>query len=61
MNNGKCECGGYIVLESGMGGGKSQIWRCDKCKQAYFRNIFDMRMFKTLKELEEANDIQRVF
>ena len=57
MNNGKCECGGYIVLESGMVGGKTQIWRCNLCKQAYYRNIFDMRLFKTLRELEAANEL----
>jgi hypothetical protein len=56
MNNGKCECGGYIVLESGMVGGRTQIWRCNICKQAYFRNIFDMHLFKTLKELEAVNE-----
>ena len=51
-NDGKCECGGYIVLESSMMGGRTQMWKCNKCNQVYYRNIFDLRLFKTLKELE---------
>ena len=57
MNNGKCECGGYIVLQSGMAGGRTQIWGCNECKQLYYRHIFDTRLFKTLKELEMACEL----
>jgi len=52
--DGRCECGGYIVFESILQCGKRQAWRCIDCNQAYFRNVDDMRVFKTIKELEEA-------
>jgi hypothetical protein len=57
MNNvGKCECGGFIVFESIQTGGDRQTWRCIDCKQIYFRNIFDLRIFKTIEELEKVSE-----
>jgi hypothetical protein len=55
-SNGKCECGGFIVFESIQTGSNWQTWRCIDCNQIYFRNIFDLRIFKTLKELEAVNE-----
>jgi tRNA(Ile2) C34 agmatinyltransferase TiaS len=54
QNTGKCPCGGYIVFESISSGGKTQTWRCTDCEQIYYRTIFSMELFKTMKELEEA-------
>jgi hypothetical protein len=56
MKEGICECGGFIVFESIMTGGNRQTWRCIDCHQIYFRNIFDLRVFKTIKELEAVNE-----
>jgi len=51
-NNGKCECGGYIVYDST--NGNVQVWRCTDCEQIYYRTIFSMELYKTMKELEET-------
>lgn len=54
INDGHCECGGYIVFEELLFGGKHQLWRCTDCEQVYYRSIYDLHLYKTLEELEEA-------
>ena len=53
-NDGKCECGGYIIFESILQCGNKQIWRCTDCEQIYYREIGRMDVYKTLQELEAA-------
>lgn len=55
-NNGRCACGGYIIFEGLLEGGKNQTWRCTDCEQIYYRSIYDLNIYKTLKELEEVHN-----
>ena len=52
--DGHCECGGYIVFESIMTGGMIQMWRCTDCRRPLYRMIDDMKMYRTLEELQDA-------
>lgn len=52
---GKCPCGGYIVFNGLLEGGKYQSWRCTDCEQIYYRTIFSLELYKTLKELEAVS------